>query len=99
MKRISEMELKLKPVIRSILTTTAFAAIIATIGCTGSVVVGYRAYDPYRADYHVWDANEGVFYNQWVIETHQNPHRDYRRMRKDEQRAYWQWRHNHADRR
>ena len=64
-------------------------------GCGGGhVAVGYRAYDPGYSDYHTWDNREGVYYNQWVVETHR-PHRDYRRLKRNDQRAYWQWRHNH----
>jgi hypothetical protein len=82
--------------IRSILAAAVFTTAIATIGCAGGgVAVGYRAYDPYRRDYHVWDTNEGVFYNQWVLETHRVPGRDYRKLRKNEQEDYWRWRHDH----
>jgi hypothetical protein len=64
-------------------------------GCGGGhVAVGYRAYDPGYSDYHTWDDHETVYYNQWVVETHRPP-RDYRRLRRNDQRAYWQWRHNH----
>ena len=84
----------MKRMIRSILAATALTAAIGTIGCTGGVVVGYRAYDPYRSDYHVWDSNEGVFYNQWVVET-RRPQRDYKRLRKEDQQDYWKWRHDH----
>ncbi len=64
-------------------------------GCGGGhVAVGYRAYDPGYSDYHTWDDHESVYYNQWTVETHR-PHRDYRRLRRNDQRAYWQWRHNH----
>lgn len=65
---------------------------VVVTGCASRVAVGYRVYDPYRYEYHVWDGNEGVFYNQWIIETHR-PHRDYHRLRRDEQREYWMWRH------
>ena len=64
-------------------------------GCGPShVAVGYRAYDPGYRDYHTWDDHEGVYYNQWLGETHRS-HRDYRRLRRNDQRAYWKWRHNH----
>jgi hypothetical protein len=69
------------------------AGLLASCG-GGHVAVGYRAYDPYYSDYHTWNDHEGVYYNQWVVETHR-PHRDYRRLRHNDQRAYWQWRHNH----
>lgn len=82
--------------IRIVVASAALAAFAGTIGCAGaSVRVGYRAYDPYRSDYHVWDANEGVFYNQWVVETRRNSGRDFRRLRKPEREEYWRWRHDH----
>jgi len=53
----------------------------------------YRVYDPYYRDYHVWDHNEVVFYEQWCRETHRDAHRDFRRIPPEEQREYWAWRH------
>jgi hypothetical protein len=64
-------------------------------GCAGtSVGVGYRVYDPYYYDHHVWGPGEVVYYNQWLGETHR-PNREYRRLRREDQHAYWDWRHNH----
>jgi hypothetical protein len=56
----------------------------------------YRAYDPYYHDYHRWDDHETVYYNQWVTENHRD-NRDYRKLHKDEQKQYWDWRHSHGD--
>ncbi len=62
-------------------------------GCGGaSVGVGFRAYDPYYADYHTWGPDEGVYYNRWVVENHRE-NRDFRRLNRADQNAYWQWRH------
>lgn len=57
----------------------------------------YRVYDPYYSDYHVWNDNEGVYYRQWVHETHRH-YRDFRKLRPEEQKEYWTWRHAHPDR-
>jgi len=57
----------------------------------------YRVYDPYYTDYHVWNDDEVVYYNRWAAETHRDPHRDFRKINKDEQKEYWTWRHNHGD--
>jgi hypothetical protein len=74
---------------------TLFLSAGLLAGCGGGhVAVGYRAYDPGYSDYYTWDDHEGVYYNQWIVETHR-PHRDYRRLKRNDQRAYWQWRHNH----
>ena len=76
----------------SLLLAGAFIA-TAFIGCAARVGVGYRAYDPYYHDYHAWDDHETVFYNQWAVETHRDPHRDYRKLKHNEQKEYWDWRH------
>lgn len=55
---------------------------------------GYRAYDPYRSDYHVWGPGETTYYNNWVIKTHR-PRRDYRRLNRNDQSDYWRGRHEH----
>jgi len=83
---------------RTIVLAALLLAPMVTTGCAGSVGVGYRVYDPHQADYHVWDDHEGVFYNQWVVETHRDPHRDYRRLKRADQSEYWKWRHDRMDR-
>lgn len=52
----------------------------------------FRVYDPYYADYHVWGADEAVYYNRWIAASH-HPYVEYRKLKPDEQRAYWSWRH------
>jgi hypothetical protein len=72
--------------------TLASGAVISlallTAGCA------HRYYDPYYNDYHRWDAQENVYYQQWVAENHIDRHRDYRHLSKDEQKRYWDWRHS-----
>jgi len=68
---------------------------LATIGCAEHHY--YRAYDPYYNDYHRWDDHERVYYQQWVVENHRDQHRDYRKLDKDDQKRYWEWRRNHGD--
>ena len=70
---------------------------LITRGCARAVgvSVGYRVHDPYYNDYHVWDGNEGGFYNRWTVETHRDSHRDFRRLRPEEQHEYFKWRHDH----
>ena len=57
----------------------------------------YRVYDPYYTDYHVWNDDELRYYHQWADETHHERDRDFRRLRPEEQKDYWTWRHNHGD--
>ena len=75
-----------------LLLATALVTAVAGLGCHDHY---YRAYDPYYTDYHTWDHNEVVYYNQWATETHRDPHRDYKKLSKEDQKEYWTWRHNH----
>jgi hypothetical protein len=79
---------------RSLLLATALASSLAGIACEHHY---YRVYDPYYTDYHVWNNDEVVYYNQWSAETHRDPHRDFRKLPPEEQKEYWTWRHNHGD--
>ncbi len=79
----------------SFLLVLVLAAPLAMTGCAERHY--YRVYDPYYRDYHRWDDGEIVFYNQWVIETRRDPHRDFRKLDRDEQREYWEWRHHHGN--
>jgi len=65
---------------------------LVTTGCGH-----HRVYDSYHSDYHHWDHNETVYYQQWSVENRRNDHRDYKHLNKDEQKQYWDWRHNHGD--
>ena len=79
------------------LTTVAMAAVLASLvvvnGCAGRVETGYRVYDPYYSDYHVFDDHEAVYYQRWETDTHR-AHREFRKRKADEQKEYWTWRHN-----
>jgi hypothetical protein len=78
----------------SSLLAVALASSVAGIACEHHA---YRVYDPYYTDYHVWNNDEVVYYNRWSVETHRDPHRDFRQLNKDEQKEYWTWRHNHEN--
>jgi hypothetical protein len=77
----------------SLLLVTAFLAPAVTTGCANR---SYRVYDPYHNDYHRWDHHEAVYYHQWVTENHRED-RDFRKLNKDDQKQYWDWRHNHHE--
>lgn len=79
----------------SLLLAAALALSVATIGC--SEHHAYRVYDPYYTDYHHWDHNEVVYYNTWTVETHRDPHVEFKKLPPREQKEYWTWRHNHGD--
>ena len=80
----------------SLLLAATLLSPLATIGCAERHY--YRVYDPYYSDYHDWDDHERVYYQQWVVETHRDTHRDFRKLDKDDQRQYWTWRHRRPDR-
>jgi hypothetical protein len=81
-----------------VIAAALISPLVMVTGCATHVAVGYRTYDPYYRDYHVWNDNEIVYYNQWVVETHR-PRRDFRRLRRREQQDYWRWRHSRTGRR
>lgn len=73
---------------RATLSTLIMAFGLLATGCAEH---RYRTYD-------TWGPGETVYYNQWYTETYHNePHRDYKRLKKDEQHRYWEWRHQHGD--
>lgn len=71
-----------------------FVLSLFTIGCAHHT---YRYYDEPHGDYHTWDNHEVVYYQQWAVETHRDPHRDFRKLNKNDQNEYWNWRHQHPD--
>ena len=79
--------------LRKLLLVTALASSLAGIGCAEHHY--YRVYDPYYSDYHAWNDEELAYYQRWCGETHRDPHRDFRKLSKDEQKEYWTWRHHH----
>ncbi|MGA8223113.1 MAG: hypothetical protein WB780_15800 [Candidatus Acidiferrales bacterium] len=71
------------------------AALISPVAITGCAArASYRVYDPYYNDYHSWDHHEDVYYQRWEADTRRD-HRDFDKRDKDEQKEYWNWRHNH----
>jgi protein-tyrosine phosphatase len=81
--------------VRTFLLAGALASSFVGLACSEHHY--YRVYDPYYTDYHHWDHDEDVYYHRWVDETRRDPHRDFRKLRPEEQKEYWTWRHNHDD--
>jgi hypothetical protein len=77
--------------VRAALLTGALLLPAMFTGC--SAHVGYRVYDPYYSDYHVWGPGETVYYNRWAAENHRDT-RDFRKLPKEDQHQYWTWRHS-----
>jgi len=84
-----------KSVFGSLLLAAALTSSLGALGCGEHHY--YRVYDPYYTDYHRWDNDEVVYYRRWAAENHRDPDRDFRKIRPEEQKEYWTWRHNHGD--
>jgi ABC-type glycerol-3-phosphate transport system substrate-binding protein len=69
----------------------ALSMLVGVAACAGG---GVRYYDADHRDYHTWNDTEVTFYGQWETEGHR-PHVEYAKRSGDEQREYWNWRHNH----
>jgi hypothetical protein len=77
----------------SIALSAALASAMLLAGCSAHLSTGYRVHDGYHNDDHAWDDTEMGYYGRWENETHRH-HEDFRRRSADEQREYWNWRHN-----
>ncbi len=75
---------------------TALISAAMLSGCSAHVSTGYRVYDPYYTDYHVWGPDEDVYYHRWLGERHYD-YKDFRKLPADRQKDYWNWRHNHPE--
>ena len=53
-----------------------------------------RFYDREHRDYHAWNTDEDHLYREWLAGRHDR-YRVFPRMNRNQQRAYWQWRHDH----
>ena len=74
----------------TILLVAASLAPLVLSGCAA------RVYDEHHSDYHRWNDREDRAYRMWLAERHYE-YREYARLNKEEQREYWDWRHNHPD--
>ena len=66
---------------------------VALSGCSARVGV----YDEWHGDHHRWDDHEEVVYRGYLTENHRD-YKPYRQLNKNDQKGYWDWRHNHSDR-
>ena len=53
-----------------------------------------RMYDRTHRDYHNWNGDEDRVYREYLRERHRR-YLAFSRMNGRQQRAYWQWRHEH----
>ncbi len=57
----------------------------------------HRYYDREHKDYHRWDNREDAAYRHWITEERHRRYVEFGHLRPEDQRAYWAWRHDHAD--
>lgn len=74
----------------TLLLSTALIVPALTIGCADHHY--YRSYDTGYGDYHTWNNNETVYYQQWETQNHYD-HKDFKERDKDQQKQYYDWRH------
>ncbi|MFI5092700.1 MAG: hypothetical protein WCE50_03725 [Candidatus Acidiferrum sp.] len=55
-----------------------------------------RVYDRSHKDYHQWNDNEDRAYRRYLGEQHED-YRDYSKLKRNQQTAYWNWRHRNPD--
>jgi len=72
-----------------VLAGAMFASIVG-LGCSARV----RYYDVDHRDYHYWNGHEVVVYRSYWGSRNE-PYREYSSLNPEEQRAYWNWRHEH----
>ena len=77
-----------------LLLSAAMVVPALTLGCSGN---HDRVYDADHGDYHTWNNNETVSYQQWETENHYD-HKDFKVRTKDEQKQYFDWRHKQPGR-
>lgn len=85
--------LRIKGYLGPLVLGAAMLAPVLASGCAAHV----RYYDEYHADYHPWNDGEARAYRVWLVERHYE-YREFNRLSREDQRAYWNWRHDHPNR-
>jgi len=88
-----------KPFISSLALATALTApvwIPIVPAAQAQVGVSVKIYDRDHKDYHVWDEREDRAYRAYLVEQHRE-YRPYAKIKREDQRGYWNWRHEHPD--
>jgi hypothetical protein len=83
-------------IISSLFLSAAFVTPLAITANAAPQSVSVRVYDRDHKDYHNWDDRESRSYETFRGE-HPKYNATYRRARRKQQRAYWNWRHEHPD--
>ena len=56
----------------------------------------HHYHDSDHNDDHAWNNREDRAYRTWVKENHRK-YVEFPKLREEDQRAYWNWRHQHSD--
>jgi len=83
---------RIKGCIGALVLSAAMVTPLLTSGCAARL----RYYDYDHHDYHHWDNREDHEYRIWLGERHYQ-YREFNSLSGDQQRDYWNWRHNHHD--
>jgi len=85
-------------------TTLSALTVMAALGGTALVPATAQAqnrdhhetrmYDRTHRDYHAWNGDEDRLYREWLGQ-HHHKYRSFSHLNRNQQRAYWQWRHDH----
>lgn len=86
---ISQVVTHLNYCFRKIAVIGILASCATFAGCAARV----RYYDAGHSDYHRFGASEQPYYHRWAVENHHDRD-DFKHLRPEDQRAYWDWRHN-----
>jgi hypothetical protein len=84
---------RIKGFLGTLVLGAAMIAPVLASGCAAHT----RYYDEYHTDCHTWNNGEVGAYRVWVGERHYE-YRDYNRLSREQQRDYWNWRHEHPGR-
>jgi type III secretory pathway component EscR len=80
-----------------VLSAALMAPVVMTARAEERRIVVKRYYDRDNRDWHEWNENEDRAYRHYLMEQR----REYRPWpevrRREEQREYWRWRHQHPD--
>jgi len=84
---------KMNRVVNLVLLSGVMIAPVSFVatGCRTETV-----YDHEHKDAHKWDGREDAAYHQYLNEQHKD-NRDYKNLNDQEQKDYWNWRHQHPD--
>jgi hypothetical protein len=83
-------------------SVTVTAALFLLVGGLGLVQpshsdgVDIRVYDRGHHDYHNWNDHEDRVYRSYR-EGRKEDYQDFRKIDREHQRGYWNWRHEHPD--